>query len=199
MRTTALICLLFVFILETHGQAITKEQLIFYTAEWEGERFEDGRPKIPDEIIARAANISIEESWGFMRNRGYHNQFEGNWMMIYDDRTIAGRVLTALYMPKRPDLMKRMEDKGHSEGRIGAMNSWPIDMLVEGDVYVADAFGKIIDGTMIGDNLGNAIYTKSKNGVIFNAALRDLEGLEKIDGFNAFATPWRPRWLIGRR
>lgn len=195
MRTTALICLLFVFIVEVNGQAITREQLIFYTQEWKGERFDDGRPKVPDEIIARAAKVSIEEAWGFMRNRGFHNQFEGNWMMIHDDVTIAGRVLTAQYTPKRPDLMKRMEDKGHAEGRIGAMNSWPIDMLTEGDVYVADAFGKIVDGTMIGDNLGNAIYSKSKNGVIFNAALRDLEGLEKIEGFNAFVRGWDPSYL----
>ena len=195
MRTTIFICLLLAMSAEIHGQAITKEQLIFYTSEWQGERFEDGRPRIPDAIVARAANISIEEAWGFLRNQGFHDQFEGNWMMIHDDLTIAGRVLTALYMPKRPDLMKRMIDKGHSEGRIGAMNSWPIDMLSEGDVYVADAFGKIINGTLIGDNLGNAIYAKSKNGVIFNGSLRDLAGLEEIEGFNAFVRGWDPSYL----
>jgi len=75
------------------------------------------------------------------------------------------------------------------------MNSCPIDMLSEGDVYVADAFGKIINGTLIGDNLGNAIYAKSKNGVIFNGSLRDLGGLEKIEGFNAFVRGWDPSFL----
>jgi regulator of RNase E activity RraA len=80
---------------------------------------------------------------------------------------------------------------------IGNTNSWPIDMLVEGDVYVADAFGKIVDGTLIGDNLGNSIYAKSKRGVVFNASSRDMEGLAEIEGFNAFVRGWHPSFLTG--
>jgi regulator of RNase E activity RraA len=89
-----------------------------------------------------------------------------------------------------------MLEKGHSEGMIGASNSWPIDMLQEGDVYVADCFGKIIDGTLIGDNLGNAIYSKSKTGVVFDGSLRDLEGLEEIEGFNAYVRGWDPSYIM---
>ena len=187
-----------IFFVNTHllsAQAISKDQLIFLTDEWKGERFEDGRPKIPDALLERAKRISIEEAWGFLRNRGFHNQFEGNWKIIHRDRVMVGRALTAQYMPSRPDLKKRMETKGIAEGRIGAMNSWPIDMLTEGDIYVADAYGKIEGGTLIGDNLGNAIYTKSKNGVVFDGSLRDLEGLEKIDGFNAFVRGWDPSFI----
>src|SRR5690606_13887933 len=126
-----------------------------------------GRPKVPDELQERAKNSSIEEAWGVLRNEGYHNQFEGNWQMIHDDVPMVGRALTAMYMPSRPDVQKQIVDRGHKEGRIGAPNSWSIDMLTEGDIYVADGFGKIVDGTLIGDNLGNAIYANSKNGVIF--------------------------------
>ncbi len=176
------------------SQTISREKMIYYTQEWKGERFEDGRPKVPDALLKRALNISIEEAWGFLRNRGYHNQFEGNWMTI-NDTPMVGRALTAQYMPNRPELAERIKNDGQKAGRIGAPNSWPIDMLQEGDIYIADSYGKIVDGTLIGDNLGNAIYAKSKNGVIFNGSLRDLEGLEKIEGFNAFVRGWDPSYI----
>jgi 4-hydroxy-4-methyl-2-oxoglutarate aldolase len=72
------------------------------------------------------------------------------------------------------------------------MNSWPIDTLQKGDVYVADSFGKIADGTLIGDNLGNSIFARSGNGVIFDGSARDLEGLAEIKGFNAFVRGFDP-------
>jgi regulator of RNase E activity RraA len=169
--------------------------MLFYTSEWTGERFPDGRPKVPDNLLKRLKNISIEEAWGIMRNEGYNNQFDAGWQMIHPDQPFVGRALTAVYIPSRPDVSKNILDKGHGEGRIGAANSWPIDMLVEGDVYVADGFGKIIDGTLIGDNLGNSIYAKSKTGVVFDASVRDLEGLEKIAGFNAFVRGFDPSFL----
>ena len=189
-----LLCMLPAFVT---AQTISKEQMIYYTQEWKGERFEDGRPKVSEEILKRIEKISIEEAWGVLRKHGYHNQFEGGWKMIHDDVPVVGRALTAAYVPERPEIRKRMLDDGHKEGRVGNMNSWPIDMLTNGDVYVADAFGKIKDGTLIGDNLGNAIYAKSKRGVVFNASSRDLEGLKKIDGFNAFVRDWDPSFLTG--
>ncbi len=189
---------LFLFVLKvdiSSAQAISKEELIYFTSDWKGERYDDGRPKVSDAILKRIKNIAIEEAWGFLRNQGYNNQFEGGWKMIHPNQAMVGRALTAQYMPKRPDMMKKMEDDGHAAGRIGPMNSWPIDMLNNGDIYIADAYGKIVDGTLIGDNLGNAIYAKSNNGVIFDGSLRDLEGLEKIDGFNAYVRDWDPSYL----
>ncbi len=91
--------------------------------------------------------------------------------------------------------MDRLTEKGHELGRVGAMNSWPIDALQQGDVYVADGFGKVVDGTLIGDNLGNAIYANSGNGVVFDAGSRDMEGLAEIDGFNAFVRGFDPSYL----
>jgi regulator of RNase E activity RraA len=150
---------------------------------------------VPGDLLERLKKISIEEAWGILRNEGFNNQFEGHWKMIHEDLPIVGQALTAVYFPRRPDYSERMLEKGHSEGMIGAMNSWPIDLLQEGDVYVADCFGKVTDGTLIGDNLGNAIFSRSKTGVVFDGGLRDLEGLQEIDGFNAFVRGWDPSYL----
>jgi 4-hydroxy-4-methyl-2-oxoglutarate aldolase len=181
---------------ELTGQTLISGDLMqFYTAQWDGERLQDGRPNVPEELITRLKNLSIEEIWGTLRNEGYNNQFESGWQMVREDETIAGRVLTALYYPKRPDVEKSIIDKGLASGNKGGANSWPIDMLKEGDVYVADCFGKIVDGTLIGDNLGNSIFAKSHRGVIFDAGARDLEGLLEIKGFNAFVRGFDPSFL----
>ncbi|MEX0314420.1 MAG: RraA family protein [Allomuricauda sp.] len=177
------------------AQTMTKEQMLFLTPQWTGERFEDGRPKVADDVLERMKKVTIEEAWGVLRNEGYHNQFESGWQPLHDDVPVVGRALTVQYMPNRPDVSDQIKKKGKADGRIGNTNSWPIDMLVEGDVYVADAFGKIVNGTLIGDNLGNSIYAKSKNGVVFNASSRDMEGLSEIDGFNAFVRGWDPSFL----
>jgi regulator of RNase E activity RraA len=139
--------------------------------------------------------VSIEEAWGVLRNEGFHNQFEGGWEPLHDDVTIVGRALTVQYLPNRPDVSEQIKNKGLKEGEIGNTNSWPIDRLVENDVYVADSFGKIVDGTLIGDNLGNSIYAKTKTGVVFDASSRDMEGLSQIEGFNAFVRGWHPSFL----
>jgi hypothetical protein len=147
----------------------TPDQIRSLTSEWSGERFPDGRPKVSDQILERLKNISIEEAWGVLRNKGYNNQYEGDWQIIWPDSVMTGRVVTAQYMPLRPDFDKLIKTTGvEKEGRSpkGGTNSWPIDVLMNGDVYVADSYGKMADGTLIGDNLGNSIYTRSKRGVI---------------------------------
>ena len=173
----------------------SNELMKFYTPEWEGERDAGGRPIVPDELLDRLLNLSIEEAWGILRNEGYHNQFEGGWTTI-NDKPFVGSALTVQYSPSRPEIKEQIETLGKEQGRIGASNSWPIDMLKERDVYVADGFGKVIDGTLIGDNLGNSIYAKSKTGVVFNGGARDLEGLSKIEGFNAFTRGFDPSYIM---
>ena len=191
--------LLFLAFLISKAQNVgsSPEYIISLTSEWKGERFDDGRPKVPDALLERLRNISIEEAWGVLRNRGYNNQFEGDWTIIHPDEVMTGRVVTAQYMPMRPDLEKYIREKGKAESRAqqGGTNSWPIDVLTDGDVYVADSYGKIIDGTLIGDNLGNSIYAKSKRGVIFNGSVRDLEGLNEIEGFNGWIKGADPSYL----
>ena len=189
--------LLLCFLILSTGfaQSLSVDQMRFLTHQWEGERFEDGRPKVPTDILERMKKVTIEEAWGVLRNEGFHNQFEGGWQPLHDDVTVVGRALTVQYMPNRPDVADQIKEKGLKAGEIGNTNSWPIDRLVEHDVYVADGFGKIVDGTLIGDNLGNSIYAKSKTGVVFNASSRDMEGLSEIDGFNAFVRDWHPSFL----
>ena len=175
--------------------ANTKEQIMAFTSQWKGDRFPDGRPKVSDSLIKRLANIAIEEAWQVLRTEGYNNQFEAGWQIIHPEKTLAGRVVTAQYMPARPDVDGPIKAKDKAEGGIGSSNSWPMDVLQKGDVYVADGFSKIIDGTLIGDNLGNSIYSKTKTGVVFDAGVRDLEGLEEIDGFVGYVRGVDPSYL----
>lgn len=174
---------------------LTPDQIKGYTPDWKGERFPDGRPKVPDKFLERLKKIRLEEGWGILRNKGYQNQFEGDWMVLEPDSAMTGRVVTAQYLPLRPDVDKIIKEIGKNEKRIGATNSWPIDVLKDGDVYVADSYGKVVDGTLIGDNLGNAIYAKSHRGVIFYGSVRDAEGLEEIDGFNAWIKGYDPSYI----
>lgn len=191
------VLMLFALCLYAHCQQVTltKEQITSLTPEWKGERLPDGRPSVSDDILRRLKNISLEEAWGVLRNAGYHNQFEGDWMILKEDQVLVGRALTVQYLPKRADYDAIIRAKGKAENRKGNFNSWPIDMLKPGDVYVADSYGKIVDGTLIGDNLGNAIYTNSKNGVIFYGSVRDAEGLERIEGFNAWVKGYDPSFI----
>lgn len=173
----------------------TAEQIKALTPEWKGERFNDGRPKVPDKLLERLKTVHLEEAWGILRNKGYQNQFEGDWMIQHADSVMTGRVVTAQYLPLRPDVDKLVKETGKNEKRVGAPNSWPIDVLRDGDVYVADSYGKIADGTLIGDNLGNSIYAKSNRGVIFYGSVRDVEGLDDIKGFNSWTKGNDPSYI----
>jgi 4-hydroxy-4-methyl-2-oxoglutarate aldolase len=175
----------------------TPGYIITLTADWKGERFPDGRPKVPDAILERLKNVSMEDAWGVLRNKGYQNQYEGDWTVIQPDSVMTGRVVTAQYLPSRPDLIKVVKEEGKTENRAqqGGTNSWPIDILVPGDVYVADGYGKIADGTLIGDNLGNSIYAKSLRGVIFYGSVRDMAGLSEIKGFNGWIKGSDPSYI----
>jgi 4-hydroxy-4-methyl-2-oxoglutarate aldolase len=177
------------------GTASSQSELVAMTSEWNGARCSDGRPKVADDLLRRLKAVKIEEAWDVLRQRGYENQFVGGWQMIHPDQPFVGRALTAAYLPSRPDLVARVLRIGKEEGRIGPSNSWPIDMLQKGDVYIADGFGKVADGTLIGDNLGNSIFAKTGTGVVFDAGARDLDGLKQIEGFNACVRGWDPSFL----
>jgi len=194
---TLVTCIIVVTAIQAGAQhvALSREGIIAITPEWKGERLPDGRPFVSDELLKRLKNVSLEEAWGILRNKGYNNQFEGDWLMLRDDQVLTGRALTVQYLPKRPDYDNMIREKGKKEKRIGNFNSWPIDMLRPGDVYVADGYGKIVDGTLIGDNLGNSIYARSKNGVIFYGSVRDPEGLARIDGFTAWVKGFDPSFI----
>src|SRR5271167_577487 len=171
---------------------MTRDQMMFYTSDWKGDRFPDGRPKVPDDLLKRAVDCTIEDIWGFLRQKGYANQFEGDWQALHIEKPFAGRALTAQYMPIRADMEKAIIAEGKAEGRVSGNNSWPINELQIGDVYVADGFGKIIEGTLIGSNLGNGIAAHTHTGFIFDAGIRDQEENREIPNFNGFYRGYDP-------
>jgi 4-hydroxy-4-methyl-2-oxoglutarate aldolase len=170
----------------------TKEQIMFYTSEWKGERFPDGRPKIPDGLLQRALDVSIEDVWDYLQERGYRCQFDGGWKALHLDKPFAGRALTAQYMPSRPDMASAITAEGKAENREGDNNSWPIEQLQLGDVYVADGFGKIVEGTLIGSNLGSGIAAHTHAGFVFDAGIRDQEENREIKNLNGFYRGYDP-------
>lgn len=171
---------------------VTKEQILFYTSDWKGERFPDGRPKVPDDLLNRALDISIEDVWDYLRDKGYRCQFDSGWQALHIDKPFAGRALTAQYMPQRPDMAKAIAAEGKAEGRVSGNNSWPIHELQSGDVYVADGFGKIVEGTLIGSNLGSGIAAHTHAGFVFDAGIRDQEENREIPNLNGFYRGYDP-------
>ncbi|MBS1821942.1 MAG: RraA family protein [Acidobacteria bacterium] len=184
--------------LVAHAQVkTTRDQILFYTSDWHGERFPDGRPRLPDSLLTRALDVSIEDLWDFLRTHKYNNQFEGNWQSLHPDQPFAGRALTAQYMPSRPDMSKAIEAEGKAEKRQSFNNSWPINDLQMGDVYVADGNGKVFEGTLIGSNLGSGIAAHTHSGFVFDAGIRDAEENREIANLNGVYRGYDPSFLIG--
>lgn len=170
---------------------ISKEELITLTSDWKGERFADGRPRVPDDIVRRMKAVSVEEAWATLSNMGYKYQVAEGWQVINPDSVLVGRAVTATFMPGRPDVWRIIDSLGRKEGRR-AQNVWAVETLQKGDVYVADQFGAKRNGPTIGDNVGNAIYARTGNGIVYDGAIRDLEGLKEMGGFTSFYTSYDP-------
>jgi 4-hydroxy-4-methyl-2-oxoglutarate aldolase len=191
-KITALVglisCLILPLAATAHAQLdlFSKEQRVEFTPEWHGDRFDDGRPKVPDSVLARLKDVTADEAWDVLEDARYKNQFEGGWKVINPGDRLVGRVVTAVFMPRRPDVDAVIKANGKKENRIGDENSWIIDILKPGDVLVVDLFGKIRYGTIIGDNLATAIYAKSHNGLIVDGAVRDVTGIQEIPGFQVY-------------
>jgi regulator of RNase E activity RraA len=91
-------------------------------------------------------------------------------------------------MPKRPDFEEVIKKVGYAEGhsQLAGTNVWPIDILKNGDVYVGDGYGKIENGTLLGDRLANSIYAKSNNGIILWGSVRNIQEIRHVEGFNGW-------------
>ncbi len=170
----------------------TRDQMLFYTGQWKGERFADGRPKIPDDLLRRVVDVSIEDLWDYLRDKGYNAQFDTGFEMLHPEKPFAGRALTAQYMPARGDMTDAIAEEGRREGRVSGNNSWPIAELQPGDMYVADGFGKIVEGTLIGSNLGSGIAARSKTGFVFDAGIRDAKENRALENFNGLYRAYDP-------
>ena len=176
---------------------LTREQLIEYTPDWKGERFPDGRPRVADTILDRMKHVTLEEAWAVVTSAGFSHQFDDNWLSIHGDQVLVGRALTSQWLPGRPDILRVIEARGREQGRIGGTNAWPVDMLQPRDVYVSDHFGLKQDGASVGDNVASAIYARTGNGIVYDGAVRDINGLRRLEGFTSFVRSYDPSHHIG--
>ena len=160
----------------------SKQDLIDYTAANPFDRLPDGRPKVPDNLIERARDLSAEDIWATLQEKGYNNQFADGFMVLRPGKTMVGRVFTVQFMPVRADLQEIAEKKAKDHGIPRLMNQTAIDMLQPGDVLVVDLFGKKVNGTIVGDNLFFYVMTAThKGGLVVDGAVRDLDGISEID------------------
>jgi 4-hydroxy-4-methyl-2-oxoglutarate aldolase len=167
-----------------NAQLITfsKQDLIDYTYANPFDRFPDGRPKVPDAFLARARDLSAEDIWATMQEKGYNNQYADGFIVLHPGKTLVGRVFTVQFMPVRKDLATVAEQKAKEKGIPRLMNQTAIDMLQPGDVLVVDMFGKKVDGTIVGDNLFYYVMVAThKGGLIVDGSVRDLDGIAEID------------------
>ena len=160
-----------------------RDEIIALTPQWKGERFPDGRPKVPDIYLEKLQKLTLEEVWKPIYVKGYESQFEGRLHTLHNDaRKLVGRAVTATFAPTRPDLAEVAFAAGKEEGRSGTFNQWVIDSLVEGDVAVIDMYDKIYKGTFLGGNLTTAVKNKTKTGgAVIWGGIRDVEQMVKID------------------
>jgi regulator of RNase E activity RraA len=178
---------------------ITTDQMIRYTANNPFDRFPDGRPKVPDSILQRVKDMSMEEVWGVER-KGFPSQYTDGWKIVHPDKKLVGRAVTLMLVPYRPEI--GLED--HTEIEIfpsprpgdippGApqahtFHQTALDMLQPGDTIVMDA--RPIYGGIIGDNLATYIKDVGASFVI-DGMIRDLDGIKDIDvaGYYREAVP----------
>ena len=172
----------------------TREAMIALTSKNPFERFADGRPKVPDDLIERMKLVTTEEAWGTLRRHGFNLQFAGSWKETHPGKVTVGRAVTAAFVPHRPDFHKAIQDSGIAAGRgkIGGQNSWIIEQLERNDVMVCDLFGKVKDGTLVGDNLGTAVAKRTHAGAVIDGGVRDLAGLVELNDVNFYVRGFDP-------
>ena len=202
LTKTILFISLIMMTLSSNAQNIagSPEYIKALTAKWTGERFEDGRPKVSDNMLERLKKVTIEEAWAELMKLGYQNQYEGDWMLLHEreDAVMTGRAVTAQFMPMRPDLEDQIIEQGKKEGHMWQQKrtvSWVINSLRKGDVYVADTYNKEFLGTAIGSNLGKGVYSATGNGMVTYGHIRDMERLRKLDGFNVWCKGYDPSYM----
>lgn len=171
---------------------VSEEKVIFYTQEWNGERDQYGRPMVPDDIIERLKHVDVEEAWGTLRDLGYNNQLEAGWEILNPEEVMVGRALTTAFLPRRAELDDRLTAIGRDMGLGGGTNQWPMGLLVEGDIIVADHYGKLREAAFFGNNLMQSIYSSSGNGPIVYGQGRDIVGVREIEGANVWVKAWHP-------
>jgi len=204
-----LAALILCFSANAQPSSLTKDQMLYYTSLWKGDRFPDGRPKVSDDIIRRMKYVSVTEAWqilnglsdtegqgpaGLGMRSTYSNQYYGGFKMMRENIVICGRASTIHFLPFRPDVNGLIQQQGNKDGRSRGQYTWGIDQLQKGDVYVADVCEGILDASHVGDNLGTTIWTKTGNGAVIRGTLRDLYGNLAVDpNWNVMVRDFRPQ------
>ena len=177
-------CILCLFSSSAESQVFTlsNQELTDYTSQNPFERFLDGRPKVPDDMIDRARGLSSEEVWAGLLKKGFNNQFADGFHIVHAGKNLVGRAFTVQFMPLRSDVNDVAEAKAKARGIPRLTNQAAIDMLQPGDVLVVNLFGKKVNGTIVGDNLfyylANAAHA---GGLVVDGGIRDLDGISEIE------------------
>ena len=166
----------------------SREEMLAITPQWKGERFPDGRPRVPDRVLDALYGMTLEELWKPIFVKGYENQFIAMKSLhpeFHEDGTVKckliGRAVTAMYAPARPDYFEASAQIARSLGRTGTPNQWVIDSLTDRDVAVVDMYDKVYKGTFIGGNLTTAIRARTgTGGAVIWGGIRDVEQMQKV-------------------
>ena len=166
----------------------SREDMLAITPQWKGERFPDGRPRVPDKVLDALYGMTLEELWKPIFVKGYENQFIAMKALhpeFHEDGTVnrklVGRAVTAMYAPARPDYFEASAEIARALGKTGTPNQWVIDSLTDRDVAVVDMYNKVYKGTFIGGNLTTAIKTRTgTGGAVIWGGIRDVEQMQKV-------------------
>src|SRR5688572_375086 len=158
----------------------TREQMIRYTAKNPFERFPDGRPKVPDELLEKVKTLSVEEAWGILRSKGYMRQYADGFQVLHPEKKLVGRAVTAQYLPVRPDLEEVLQQEAKATGLPASTNQKVIDLLQLNDVPVVDLMGAAPGHNFGGDNLHAAIYGATRTGAVVDGTIRDIAGIAEL-------------------
>jgi 4-hydroxy-4-methyl-2-oxoglutarate aldolase len=167
-----------------HAQLFTfsKQELMDYTAQEPFDRLPDGRPKVPNDLMERARELSSEEVWAVLQQKGFNNQYADGFQVLHPGKTLVGRAFTVQFMPSRSDVEDIARAKAKNSGLPRLTNQTAIDMLQPGDVLVVDLFGKKVNGTIVGDNLFYYVMKATGGGgLVVDGSVRDLNGISEID------------------
>jgi len=160
----------------------TKQDLVDYTPNNPFDRLPDGRPKVPDEFMERARDLSSEEVWAVLQQKEYNNQYADGFYVLHPGKTMVGRVFTVQFMPWRQDVDDVAEKQAQAHKLPRLTNQMAIDMLQPGDVLVVDLFGKKVGGTIVGDNLFYYVMKATHGGgLVVDGSIRDLDGIAPMD------------------
>jgi 4-hydroxy-4-methyl-2-oxoglutarate aldolase len=183
IKAGAVLCVLFLAApVKAQFQSFPKQELIDYTAQNPFDRLPDGRPRVPDEVLERARDLSAEDIWATLQEKGYNNQYVDGFILAHPDKPLVGRAFTVQFMPARADVDDVLQAKAKARGIEHLHNQTAIDMLQPGDVLVVDLFGKKVNGTIVGDNLFYyTMVATHKGGLVVDGSVRDLDGISQID------------------